>query len=812
VRVVVSIQSKRGSSRGLVHYIAHSKIDPERESADSRGLFNGFSDSLDVKSSNNSLKIDTSRSRPSNDELHHLVLSFRREDFAKLGTCELERKRATKRITRAAMARLENNLNADKLSWAAAVHLNTANPHVHIAIQKQYFTNGLERKVLTKIPREAIPHYEKTPNGSRQFSAGFLIDAASEKLEEIVRQNEAREKRRPRTRNHTTHPTSSTEERVLAQGLLSKFALKESTKKFETLTQHGNKMQFRVFDAVTGRKRRMSLENIEHRAAARAPDEIRRGKIVDSGITESVKQSYFDSELDLNAGAVRQIRTILFKLTAKEEARRQHFERKSKASDKQVNAIRSACRREGRKLPTPALTKNELDRLQDQCLTADDLRSFAYLERVRSELSAAGRIVPRDAEDTQRLSALKVIFALRSDLHKKHATDLQGNRFVRFVNLDGTRWSLSELEKRGDQHALGRGLLDRLGFGTKRQSPTREQRTNNALSGRIVERLDLEQRQVIVSQKREEKKVKLIEGVLKTAAGQGGGLDKAVFNSHQLAEMESLSFRLKNPAAYDRSWDIQKLLIEQAGSTSRIGRKIFKSHSAGEAEKVFANQKERIIAGRALAREIISRIQLQEAKSNLKRFSQTKQFHKFEVINERAGTRDFISLKDVEISRSGSLLNQAVNYLSESRERRSVRKAVRQEIIKKEKNLKDELRGAREIFDSASRVAADYKQVSIFGLKSSPVQTPLFTSSELAIIERRITHSADSKERRGFEKVLGGARANALESLETLLRGFEPDFGQSKHAVGRERENPIGPSMKLENERGKRHDSQTHSR
>ena len=88
MRIVASVQSKRGSSRGLVHYIAHSKLDTERERGEGRELFNAFADSLSVRSANNSIKADISRGRPSNDELHHLVLSFRTDDYRKLGKNE----------------------------------------------------------------------------------------------------------------------------------------------------------------------------------------------------------------------------------------------------------------------------------------------------------------------------------------------------------------------------------------------------------------------------------------------------------------------------------------------------------------------------------------------------------------------------------------------------------------------------------------------------------------------------------------------------------------------------------------------------
>ncbi|MGE3467082.1 MAG: relaxase MobL, partial [Pyrinomonadaceae bacterium] len=136
MRIVASVQAKRGSSRGLVHYIAHSKLDVEREPEKGRELFNGFTDNLTVESANNSLKTGTAKARPSNDELHHLVLSFRPSDYQALGRTQKASRRAVKDVTRASMKRLETTLSADRVFWAAAVHLNTENPHVHIAFQK----------------------------------------------------------------------------------------------------------------------------------------------------------------------------------------------------------------------------------------------------------------------------------------------------------------------------------------------------------------------------------------------------------------------------------------------------------------------------------------------------------------------------------------------------------------------------------------------------------------------------------------------------------------------------------------------------
>ncbi|MBK6587807.1 MAG: hypothetical protein IPG22_05765 [Acidobacteria bacterium] len=76
--------------------------------------------------------------------------SFRREDFQQLGSTDEERQRQVKIVTRFAIGKLEKSLKSERLAWAGAVHLNTANPHVHIAIQKQYLTKDLQGRSLNK--------------------------------------------------------------------------------------------------------------------------------------------------------------------------------------------------------------------------------------------------------------------------------------------------------------------------------------------------------------------------------------------------------------------------------------------------------------------------------------------------------------------------------------------------------------------------------------------------------------------------------------------------------------------------------------
>lgn len=103
MRVIVAVQSQSKSTRGLVHYIAHSKIDLTRESLGSRALFDERFDLINVEQANFSLKPGVSSNRPKNEDLMHLVISLRPDDFKRLGADEKERRRSLREMTRESM-------------------------------------------------------------------------------------------------------------------------------------------------------------------------------------------------------------------------------------------------------------------------------------------------------------------------------------------------------------------------------------------------------------------------------------------------------------------------------------------------------------------------------------------------------------------------------------------------------------------------------------------------------------------------------------------------------------------------------------
>ena len=104
-----------------------------------REIFNEQSGEISVEKANSLLNEEVTKKRPANEELHHLVISLKPEDFERLGENEKERTQSLKEITRHTIKQLENELDADRLNWVAGIHQNTEHPHVHIAIQKDIF-------------------------------------------------------------------------------------------------------------------------------------------------------------------------------------------------------------------------------------------------------------------------------------------------------------------------------------------------------------------------------------------------------------------------------------------------------------------------------------------------------------------------------------------------------------------------------------------------------------------------------------------------------------------------------------------------
>jgi hypothetical protein len=749
MRVIASVQSKRGSSRGLVHYLAHSKIDNNKEPEKGRELFNAFTEHLNVQSANNFLKSDCGKGRPSNNDLHHLVLSFRQEDFVKLGSSDFERKRRLKLVTRFAMGQLEETLQSERLAWAGAVHLNTANPHVHIAIQKQYLTKDLKGRTLNKIPREALPHFEIIA-GEKKIVDGILIESARGKLQELVEER-ATPREHAYDRNYESNPSKNNdddkternegnidEREILRRGILAEHQLKFKEERIAFLIERRESLRFQVTDTRTGMKQKVSLKELE-----------------------SSTNSSDDSQ---NIAQMLQVRAITHSILAKEESEFFKLKNETSVIRKKADQIRKTCKKNGAKLPLPAFNKQELDELQGRCLSNSKIREYLYLEHIRIDLETQKEINARDHRDLEFLAGQKVLSELRFRLYEKQLSDFKDNSYYRKFPVGNDEISLAMIDREfNSKDRSGVSVVKSIRLAiqslTNREKPPSSKSNkfhlykavNSSLNERSFSlRKDLQKRQKVVevlgdvlSQNTTEKEL------------------RPRFSASELIEIEVLSRRLKLPKEYSATWKLQSDSIIASGKHTR--------NAEGISETKDIVDVNHLISGRVIAREVLCDIELNKAKEDLSHYRKSKRFHKFAIEDKNSGSISYLSMNDVDLPRNKSVLDQTLNLLLESKEHRQLRRVLEGRVKEYEQNLKASLVAAKELCLEAGREAAAFMPNYLSSRVDQTNYQPIFTVKEVAEIENRIAVKPDSKEAKRLELVLERSVTENSSSFNEIL-------------------------------------------
>lgn len=788
MKVVASIQAKRSSSRGLVHYIAHSKIDDSKE-PQAREIFNQFSEDLTVEKANDLLKKEISTKRPANKELHHLVISIRAEDFERLGSDEKEQQKSLKEITRHAMKRLENEINADRLNWAAGVHRNTDHPHVHIAVQKEYFDKNLEKQTLSKIPIALIPHYEKNKTGENTFTPGLLIKSATEKLDEILQDKEklrdvekqksspSQQKSQSKENNSkqisVSKPETKNERDILARAILAKYYLTKSQENLTSLEDHGDKRRFKIFDEITQKHRKMSLFDLQRRAEKNANRNIKKQNLTDVKAREQLKKKLVETDLQQNEHAIKRIKTVLHNLIVKENRQLRERENEYKTVKPLAEKIRQNYRKENKKLPAPNLTPEDLEMLQAESLEKKEFRVAVYFEKVRMVLSAERGTPTRTNENLARLLAKQKIADLKIKSQEKQLKDFQTQKRAFPVEISGKKRTLTEIDSliekavQDERKFTGKvsKVLSKIGLIEPKTTLKQLEESKAFIIEKLIEKNDLMEKNLT-----DEKSLgKTLDEFYKGDTNQNKESLQAKFSANELAEVESLALDLKLADVYRENWEHQKRLIESA-------------EAKGQSEENLPNEsKENFIAGRAIAREVVCEIESARAKEEFAQFKKHKDFQKFEIVDQKTGEAKLVSLFEVRFDASGSILDQTLEYFLENREKRRTRHTLEKKVKERSAELKENVKSANNLLQVAREIASDFKTKSFFG-GTHYQHPPIFTPKELMAIELEIIQTTSKSQAKNLQKILDLTDTSNAKKLSEILQSVETKQENSKNA------------------------------
>lgn len=767
---VLSTGGGSGSSR-ITRYIAERDKDLEREGSGSRRLFSDDQDSLSYHRADRIL--DPVEGRPEKNDLIHFSVMIEPEDFDKLGENENDKQERFREAVREAMKGVAAELNAEELTWVAGIHRNSENPHAHIVMIKEVVERGTGWvRRMARIPKALLPH-RQIENGKEVIVNGRIGDKfltaiekqqalyieAKEKRPQLTpaeiweklaskyqkardesdreRQIQALERddhldssrqqiRSSKTRRpiasieHAQISTSwnpieqSTEDRnndlriALGKHLEFEFRLTFAEAWHDRAVQHGQTYRFEVVDQSTSEERNISELDVRRRAAARA---ARFGQG-----NHAVRNEFIEADLAGHADTLKQL----------VEAR----ENKIAALGKDVGSLRGNLAKieesiiKRYEMPAdrrlePILSRDTLSELQNQAVRLNLPERVLELEKLRLTLAREHNAPARTDEEAAILGAQ--LNVARADLMARGARleNFEASVHLTTYEVGGDRWSLAALDKqiarrREDTQLIPERAahlnwrsLARLNYSqaARQQASADVERLNNVRE-EIVRQIEQRRQPLIEDRDLAREVLDVLENAhapeQRSRSQNGLTLPDPKYERHQINALEASAETLRDSNLLQEVHESEK---HAAKSDSDINWE-----------------------GRAVAREIMSGLAVEQAKERLQHFLESKKVASLHLGNHQTGT-----LREVE---ARSLTDYLARAILETREQRDHRHSVKSAALEHHGRLVND-------FDKASA----YHEAARHLATATRDRQPQFTDKEKINIEIYAERQQDASER-----------------------------------------------------------------
>ena len=773
---ILSAGGGKGGSR-ITRYIAEREKDLAREGPGSRRLFSDDQNDLSYHRADRVL--DPELGRPEKNDLIHFSVMIEEAEFDKLGADEKERQARFRDAIREAMKGMAAELNVEELTWVAGIHRNTQSPHAHIVMSKEVIERETGRYGrISRIPKSLLPHREiengkevviNGPIGNRFLTAvenqqsldlkskekqpeltpaeiwerlALKFQKGREESERATRTipSESREGASRRfaggkTRSYGTsldhkqvadswNPHQEIPENglrdfrmALGKRLELEFRLTFAEAWHDRAVRHGETYRFEVVDQSTAEERKISDLDVRRRAAARAARIGQRD--------HALRDEAIEADLARHSDTLQQL----------EEAR----ENKITALEKDVGSLRSNLAKVERSISgryeipsekglTPILHRETLSELQGQAVKLNLFERVSELERVRVDLAREHNAPTRtDAEAATLAAQLNVA---RADSMAKDARLENFEASVHLTNYEvgGERWSLAALDKqiarrredtklvperaaRLDWRSLARLNYSQAG----RQRAASEVEYLTYVRGEIVRQIEQRREPLLADRDLAREMVDVLEHAYsseqRSRTQVGTTIPEAKYERYQLNSLEASAETLRDAE-----------LLREVHNWEKTAAK---------------SEPEINWEGRAVAREIISALAVQETKERLEHFLESKKVASLHLGNHQTGT-----LRQVE---ARNLTDYLARALLESREQRDHRSTVKSAAREHHARLVSDFQKAHDYHEATRELASEVTN-----------REPNFTDKEKINLEIYAERQNDAAER---QRYLGLARS-----------------------------------------------------
>ena len=753
---IVSTGGSGGASRAT-RYISEREKDLAREGPGARPLFSEDREGLSYRKADRIL--DPVTGEPDKNDLLHVTVSVEESEFDKLGDSEEEKQERFREVIREGMKGMAQELNVESLTWVAGIHRNSDNPHAHIVMRNSATERGsVKEKEIGRIRKSLLPHKEMQDGREvtvpgrigekfvtaldkqqqiylnrepEQIKARQAVEQLIDRFDPSVRRPERAATEVSATTERGRHKagtaldhratleswsgaksvaTDDDHDYRIALGKHLEFSLRLAFAEVwrERAVRHGDTYRFNVIDQTTSEERRISDLDVHRRASARAQ------RI--SPLNRDGREQAYEADLSRHRETLDQL----------SEAR----ESKIAALGKDIGSLRGTVSKlesnlsslyetPGKPQIVPLISRSTLSELQNQAVRLNLPEKVSELEKLRIELAREHKAPARTDDEAATLVAQ--VNVARADLltRSTRLDNFEASEHLTPYEVHDERWSLAAIDKHISRRRedakfvpdravrLDLRSLAHLNYSVEaRREAGVEVEHLVFLRSEIVREIERQRKPLVKDRELSAQMLDVLERAYRseerTRVREGKEMPEPRYEAHQMRALESSAELLR---------DHQLLYEVHEWERSAFGSSIDWQ-------------------GRAVAREVMSGIAVEETKGRLQHFLESQRVASLNLGHHRTGT-----LREVEARTLTDYLARAI----ESTSARDYRRLIKATAHEQHSRLVTD-------FDKATKYHEASREMAI----QTEGREPQFTDKERVSLEIYAERQNDPDERDKF--------------------------------------------------------------
>lgn len=788
MRAVVAIKSigGRGASRAT-RYISERDRNPEREGTRPRLLFSDREDTLTYRGADRWLS--NGAGTPDKDDLIHIAVSFRKEDYERLGPTDEERKEQLREVAREAMGEMSRELRAKEMRWVAGIHLNTDHPHVHIVISKEVKDLETDKsRRIGRIPKRLLPYREAHADGSTRpvegrignhfvaaldhhierarESAGRKLQPAREAGEgrgvgEWLR-NEARAREAGTswgTPEKATDGSQVRQDRVVLGEAIEKSLRREyAGLAYEKALKHGETFRFRARDESTNGERQISESDVRRRADARGSRAAADRDLRTSVERQNVRQQVSEWDVTRHGGTIRELRKIRSNLLDKlgKELSRATLEHTQ--AHVRTGGVRQKYEARGQEPPSPIIARDTLVELQEQAIGFGLADRVETLEQLRVALAVENGQPIRDDKEAARLGAQLFTARTELDASRDRVAGFDQIRHLQRWEIKGERWSLTDLDRQIEWQSDQARVIGRYNFHldprarkAANQEAARLMTVRDELVKKIDERGNQLRKEAEDTRKLVEVMTRVHESEKASRSQDGRAMPQPEFTREELRRIEANAEATRDAGLLRQLDEFEKRFNERDSLIERM------------------RPEERL--SRAMAREVMAEVAYRESAERLANFNERSDAQPL-AIESKDGLINVHRLKE---TKPHSVVERALRPLLEKPAARETRRAIEVASANSQARLVTDYEKSGAYLDAAREIAGSLRAEIREQAIDKTHLTPAFTPKERINLEIYAERQADPRERAHYLDLACGEIVQATPSHDAPGDRFAHD-------------------------------------